>query len=215
MQFLALDNAVLNRIFNKRLQNNFIAAAGKRLGRNIHRIIEFAFKAHALNFQITFRMLRFLRHKDQLFPAGNSHAEQFCKSRRHFRGFVRFSHFAHPHNGIKRIVQKVRIDLISQNFQMTFMQLALLCFHLSQQILHHFHVHAERFRKSADFFNRTFFGLIPIAVNIFFKRRHFLRQIFNRNAQPLGKDHCDSPRSNHGGAAHHGDQNKFLLRIHR
>ena len=71
-------------------------------------------------------MLKFIFNWDKFMPAAYAYAKQFCKSTDHFHRVFVLSLLTHPLNGIKRIVQKMRIDLRLKRLKLGLAQLGFL-----------------------------------------------------------------------------------------
>ena len=143
---------MINRIFDDRLQCDFITVIRKACLINIKLIPELIFIAEILNMQIALCMLQLFLNRDQLMSAADADAEQPCQGIDHLHGIFIASGFAHPGDRIQCIIEEMWIDLCLKCLQFCFSKADLFLADFFHQLLDPYCHMFKRIRQGGNLF---------------------------------------------------------------
>ena len=104
-------HAVINGIFQNRLQNQLHRQAGKCFLGNLKIDRKLIFKTDFLDIHIILRVLYFLRKTDDVLPPGKADAKETGKFRHHEDRILFLSALNHPHHGFQRVIEEMGVNL--------------------------------------------------------------------------------------------------------
>ena len=126
---------MVDRVFDNGLQRNLVAQVVQALLLHVEGIGKLILIAVGLDLQIALGMLQLAADGDKLVAAADADAEQPRQRIDHLDGLGISPLLAHPCDGVKRIIEEVRVDLRLQGAQLRLAQVDLLGTHLLHEAL--------------------------------------------------------------------------------
>ena len=139
--------AVDNGVFDDGLQGDFVAQAVQTALVHREMVGELVLIAVFLDLQVGFGVLQFFFNRDQFVPTADADAEEPRQRVDHLDGVGIFATFAHPGDGIERIVEEMRVDLSLQRLEFGLAQHNFLLAHGGHQPLDTAHHMPEGIRE--------------------------------------------------------------------
>ena len=91
---------------------------------------------HLLNLEVTADVFFFFLNGNKFLPFAEDFTEKVRQCNNHGHRFVRLIGLDQPHNGVQRIIKKMRLDLLLKKAQICFSHFPLVFLHLIDQRLH-------------------------------------------------------------------------------
>ena len=148
--FIHALHAVIDCIFQKRLDHQLGTQAVRQFFVPIHRKCKLILKPHILNGKIADSVFQFLLQRDNVLPLTQGDAEKFCQHGHHFSGALILFALYHPDNGVQRVIQKVGIDLRLQQLSLGDLFFPFLFPHSFHQLIRLFRHVIKAVGKSSD-----------------------------------------------------------------